>query len=66
MYSDSELEDGAATVHIQIFPAVLRRSCEEDGRQPAVVMKAKVMAVMMKAKVMAEPPSPGEVPWSEQ
>lgn len=52
LYNESDLEKGAATVQIQTFPTVLRRSCEFDGGRPAVVMKAKVMA---------ELPSQGEV-----
>lgn len=53
MYADSELEGGAGTVKLQIFPTVLRRSCESDG---------SLLAVVVRAKVLAELPSPGEIP----
>lgn len=46
LLEDDELV--GATVQIQIFPAVLRRSCEADGTpsaQAGVVMKARVIAV---------------------
>lgn len=46
LLEDDELVD--ATVQIQIFPAVLRRSCDPDGNscpQAGVVMKARVIAV---------------------
>lgn len=46
-YTGAELVERGATIQIQIFPAVLRRSCEWDGQTPtppAVVMKARVTA----------------------
>lgn len=46
LLEDNELV--GATVQIQIFPAVLRHSCESDGnlsKQAGVVMKARVIAV---------------------
>ncbi|KAL0636259.1 hypothetical protein Q9L58_004716 [Maublancomyces gigas] len=52
-HTDSELEEGMATVKIQMFPTVLRRPCALDEDPPAVVMRAKVLA---------ELPSRGEVP----
>lgn len=53
MHADSELEEGMATVKIQMFPTVLRRPCALDDGPPAVVMRAKILA---------ELPSRGEVP----
>lgn len=53
MYTDSELEEGMATVKIQMFPTILRRPCVLDESLPVVVMKAKILA---------ELPSRGEIP----